>query len=146
MSIKDWIKNAILTFCIVTTGIIILTFFSSMVYSPSSDLKPVFLGQVLLLSLMIALLGLMLYSSRSMSNKEIFVRRVIHLAAIISVVIVSANCFGWNSDNHKGTLLLTVCAVLALYMVVRFIIYQKDKKEADSLNQDIQRHKQKREK
>lgn len=146
MSIKERIKYTIMIFCMVTTGMIIMLFITSMVYTPTINFQPILLGQVLLIAFLISIVSLVFHSSRQMSNTEVIIRRIMHLSAIIAIVIGFSYLFSSGDGYDPGTLVITVLSISLIYWAIYFVMYQKDKKEAENLNREIQRFKHKKEK
>lgn len=143
MSIKERIKFTITVFCMITTCMIIVLFIKSMVSNPTINLQPKLLGQILLVAFLISIISLF-RSNRQMSNKEVIIRRIVHICIIAAIVICFSYLFDSGNTYNPGTLIITFLVISLIYCVICFVMYQGDKKEAENLNRDIQRFKHKK--
>lgn len=144
--IKEWTKRILLYFCMITTGIVISAFLSCLLFAPGATFTVSFLGQILLLSLLIALMPLIqliLKPTGEISKKHWIRRQLIFMIAIIIVVLIFAFHFGWVSrTNCINVVFVSVC-VIGVYWLIQFLLYQNDKKEAAKMLKKIKMYQEK---
>lgn len=143
MEIKDLINVMVKTFFIVTVGIIVsVTVFCS-VFSRDATFGVNIFGQILLLAVLTTLPSLVLYSPKELSKKELLVRQAIHLAVLISILFYLGYIWGWIAISKPMELALYLFLIIFVYLAVKLLVFQKDKKVADQLNIGLKKYNDK---
>ncbi|MFD1903326.1 DUF3021 family protein [Paenibacillus rhizoplanae] len=91
-------------------------------------------------SLLGALTGLMLYAPDEVSEQAMRVRIVIHFLLLELLLITLASLIGVVASVSAALLLVLQIAVV--YAIVRLLSYEKDKKEAEQINERLKAVKQ----
>jgi len=146
---KEWAKRILFYFCVITTGIVISAFLSCLLFAPDATFNVSFLGQILLLSLLISLMPLIqlvLKPTLEISKKHWIRRQLIFMVAIIIVVLVFAFHFGWVSRTNWVNIVFVSVCVIGVYWLIQFLLYQSDKKEAAQMLKKIKLYQEKRKK
>lgn len=143
MEIRDLINVMVKTFFIVTAGIVVsVTVFCS-VFSRDATFGVNIFGQILLLAVLTTLPSLVLYSPKELSKKELLVRQAIHLAVLISILFYLGYIWGWIAISKPMQLALYLFLITFVYLAVKLLVFQKDKKVADQLNIGLKKYNDK---
>ncbi|QWU16220.1 Protein of unknown function [Paenibacillus sophorae] len=135
MKISEFVKGVIRNFLIIFAAIIIIItilrqiFYPDMVY----DLKSIYI--LMIFSLLGALTGFILYSPNDISEKNMRVRIIIHFLALEMILISLGNVIGIvNSALH---VIIMALQIALIYVIVRLLSWQGDKKEAQRINEKL---------
>jgi O-antigen/teichoic acid export membrane protein len=122
-------------FLIIFAAIIIIITILRQMYYPdlAFDLKSIYI--IMAFSFISALLGFILYSPNDISEKKIRIRMAIHFFTLEIVLIVLASVFDIVNSAVDGFILALQIAVI--YILVRLLSWQKDKKEAQKINEKL---------
>jgi energy-coupling factor transporter transmembrane protein EcfT len=122
-------------FLIIFAAIIIIITILRQMYYPNSafDLKSIYI--IMAFSFISALMGFILYSPNDISEKKIRIRMVIHFFTLEILLIVLASVFDIVNNVVDGFILALQIAVI--YILVRLLSWQKDKKEAQKINEKL---------
>lgn len=122
-------------FLIIFAAIIIIITILRQMYYPNSafDLKSIYI--IMAFSFISALMGFILYSPNDISEKKIRIRMVIHFFTLEILLIVLASVFDIVNSTVDGFILALQIAVI--YILVRLLSWQKDKKEAQKINEKL---------
>ncbi len=146
---KEWTKRILFYFCVVTTGSVVSAFLSCLLFASDATFTISFLWQILLLSLLIALMPLIqliLKPTIELSKKHWIRRQLIFMVAIIIVVLVFAIHFEWVSRTNWGNVVFVSACVIGVYWLIQFLLYQSEKKEAAQMLKKVKIYQEKRKK
>ncbi len=131
MRVKEYLKEAFrLTSLIFTTLITINLFLQNEV---AHDVLEV----MLLISAISGALHFLLDDNGNYSNRRLIINQVLYLLIIFIQIAIGDILLQW--ELKLGGLLLNYVIVLVIYIFIRTVMYSKDKKEADEINQFIQK-------
>jgi O-antigen/teichoic acid export membrane protein len=122
-------------FLIIFAAIIIIITILRQMYYPDLvfDLKSIYI--IMAFSFISALMGFILYSPNDLSEKNIRIRMAIHFFTLEILLIVLASVFDIVNSTVDGFILALQIAVI--YFLVRLLSWQKDKKEAQKINEKL---------
>lgn len=141
MEIKDLIQVMIKTFFIATTGIVVSAAVFCSVFSKGTTLGVSILWQILILGGLTTLPSLVLYSPRELTKKGLLVRQVVHIILLISILFYLGYIWDWITISKPMQWILYLFLVAVVYLSVKVLAFQKDKKVADQLNIGLKKYK-----
>lgn len=129
--IKKLIRNYFVVFSVIVMSITVLR----QIFAPGEyfELKDIYI--YMLCSLISVLPGLIFYSPRELSEKEMRIRIVIHFTVLEAVLLIWANGIGVVNDILHTFILAIEIAVI--YVIVRFILWIEDTRSANSINKKL---------
>jgi energy-coupling factor transporter transmembrane protein EcfT len=132
---SKFVQKIMKDFLIIFAAIIIIITILRQMYYPNSafDLKSIYI--IMAFSFISALMGFILYSPNDISEKKIRIRMVIHFFTLEILLIVLASVFDIVNNVVDGFILALQIAVI--YILVRLLSWQKDKKEAQKINEKL---------
>ncbi|OAB40592.1 hypothetical protein PMSD_01420 [Paenibacillus macquariensis subsp. defensor] len=139
MRLSEFVKSIIKDFLIIFASIIIIITFLRQIFYPdlAFDLKSIYI--LMAFSAVSALIGFILYSPHDISEKNMRVRIVIHFLAL-EVIIISLGSVIGVIDNALSVIILAL-EIAVIYVIVRLLSWQNDKKEADKINEQLKAFK-----
>ena len=139
MRLSEFVKSIIKDFLIIFASIIIIITFLRQIFYPdlAFDLKSIYI--LMAFSAVGALIGFILYSPHDISEKKMRVRIVIHFLALEVIMISLGSVIGIIDDALNVIILALEIAVI--YVIVRLLSWQNDKKEADKINEQLKAFK-----
>jgi hypothetical protein len=97
------------------------------------DLKSIYI--IMAFSFLSALMGFILYAPNDISEKKMRIRMTIHFFTLEILLIAIGSVFGIVTSAFDVVILALQIAII--YIVVRLISWQKDKKEAQKINEKL---------
>ncbi|CEG29397.1 DUF3021 family protein [Bacillus sp. B-jedd] len=136
MRLTELMQKIMKDFLIIFAAIIIILTFLRQLYLPGStfDLKSIYI--IMAFSFLSALLGFILYTPNDITEKEMRLRIVIHFLTLEILLISLASIFSLVNSAREAAMLAVQIAVI--YILVRLLSWQKDKKEARHINEKLQ--------
>ncbi|MCM3694716.1 DUF3021 family protein [Neobacillus niacini] len=136
-SLQKIMKNFLMIFALI---IIMLTILRQ-IYAPTLtfDLKSIYI--IMGFSFISALLGLILESPHDGSERKMRIKMAIHFFTLEILLITLGTVFGLVNNFTDGVILALQIAVI--YIFIRLLSFQKDKKEAQKINEKLQALKNK---
>lgn len=134
MNIENLLKTMFRSFFIIVTGIVTSMYVFCMVFYPDASFSRHDIGRILVMAFVSVLPYLLFYSGKELSKKQMYIRKLIHLPVLLSVVLYFACLWDWISINRTKEVLTLVLLFLFVYIMVYIICKYQDKKLADKLN------------
>ncbi|MCA5012093.1 MULTISPECIES: DUF3021 family protein [unclassified Enterococcus] len=133
MRIKEYLKESFrLTSLIFTTLVIINLFLQTEALTHS-------LAYMLLISAISGLLHFLIEDNEKYSSRRILFHQSLYLLIICLQIALANMLLHWQLGTVG--LLLNFMIVFLIYFFIRFIMYSNDRKQADEINQFIQKRK-----
>lgn len=135
MTSTDFIKKLIKDYFTIFALIVICMTISRQIFLPN---KPIELKEIyiyMICSLLVDLPSLILYSSEEVSEKEMRIRRIIHLIALNAILLIFANVIGFLNDILDIVVLEFQIAVI--YVLGCFLSWTNDKKATNRINEKL---------
>lgn len=135
MKLSEFIQKMAKDFLIIFAAIIMIITFLRQIYDPDAafDLKSIYI--IMAFSFLSALLGFILYSPNDISENKMRIRMAIHFSALEILLISLASVFDLVNGVVDGIILALQIAVI--YFLVKLLSWQKDKKEAQLINEKL---------
>ena len=133
-------KEILQTFFIINTGIMIGAAGFITFVQKGAELGVEILWQIIMVSLISAFAGIILYSRNELSKKQILIRTVSHYIAINIIVLACAYLFNWLDDVETIKVLSLIVCIFLVYIFVCISTYANDTKTAKRLNQKIEEY------
>ncbi|MFJ8248216.1 DUF3021 family protein [Peribacillus asahii] len=139
MKTTEFVQKIIKDFLSIFASIIIMITILRQIYYPDRafDLKSIYI--IMAFSFLSALTGFMLYSPHDISEKKMRIRMVTHFFTLEILLIALSNVLGIVNSALDITILALQIAVI--YILVRLLSWQKDKKEAQIINEKLKAFK-----
>ena len=135
MQSKSKISEALIAFCVCTACITILQGVLGMLFYPEEKLEYEAFLTPPLFGLFSVILGVVTWSKKELSVKQVLIRRAIHLLLIEGMV------FGLNyvvGNRFSIVVNLTLAfGIAVVFVAVYLILWINDKKSADLFNQKL---------
>ncbi|WP_340026394.1 DUF3021 family protein [Paenibacillus sp. FSL K6-1096] len=133
-------KDIIRDFLVIFASIIIIITVLRQIYMPELAFDLMSIYTIMGFSLLGALTGLMLYAPDGVSEQAMRVRIGIHFLLLELLLIALASLIGVVASVSAALLLALQIAIV--YAIVRLLSYEKDKKEAEQINERLKAVKQ----
>ncbi|MCL2445809.1 MAG: DUF3021 family protein [Oscillospiraceae bacterium] len=137
MDIREFARDAVSTFFVIFTCCVLAGFVWLHVWGneglPASDVVA-----MLVMSLLGALSGIVLYSNRAMKMRELVIRHAVHLCLVMGIGLSVASFMRWVSWDVPITVIGFIGLIAGGYILVSLVEYFKCKKTMDELNRKLQ--------
>lgn len=139
MKTSEFVQKIVNDFLIIFASIIIMITILRQMYYPNLafDLNSIYI--IMVFSFLSALIGLILYSPNDISEKKMRIRMAIHFFTLEILLITLGSIIGIVNSALDGIILALQIAVI--YLLVRLLSWQKDKKEAKKINEKLKAFK-----
>lgn len=140
MKISQWVRDTFRDFLVIFAAIMIIITVLRQIFEPDAafDLKTVFI--IMAFSFVGALTGFILYPADGISEKNMRARVIIHFTALEVILVSLAAVTGMVNNMAQSALLAAQIALV--YVIVRLLSWQGDKKEADRINEKLKKFKE----
>ncbi|MEK3718235.1 DUF3021 family protein [Paenibacillus sp. FSL R7-0333] len=140
MKRSEVVKDIIRDFLVIFASIIIIITVLRQIFMPELAFDLISIYTIMGFSLLGALTGLMLYAPDEVSEQAMRVRIVIHFLLLELLLITLASLIGAVASVSAA--LLFALQIAVVYAIVRLLSYEKDKKEAEQINERLKAVKQ----
>lgn len=134
MRIEELFKNMLRSFFIISTGAVASMYVFCLIFFPDVTFTLGDIGRVLLMALASDLPYILFYSRKELGKRQMLVRKVIHFAALLAILLTFAHLWDWINLNNPGQVIVFILLVIGVYAIVIGLIAYQDKKLADKLN------------
>lgn len=135
LKLSEFIQKIFKDFLIIFAAIIIIITILRQMYYPhmTFDLKSIYI--IMAFSFLSAMVGFILYSPNDLSEKKIRFKMVIHFFTLEILLIALSTVLEIVNSALEGIILALQIAII--YVLVRLLSWQKDKKEAKKINEKL---------
>ncbi|MGE7092723.1 DUF3021 family protein [Lysinibacillus sp. NPDC048646] len=139
MKTSEFVQKIVKDFLIIFASIIIMITILRQMYYPNMafDLNSIYI--IMVFSFLSALIGFILYSPNDISEKKMRIRMAIHFFTLEILLITLGSIFGIVNSALDGIIL--ALQIAGIYLLVRLLSWQKDKKEAQKINEKLKAFK-----
>lgn len=139
MNIFEFVQKIIKNFFIIFASIIMMITILRQMYDPDMaiDLKSIYI--ILAFSFLSALTGFILYSPNDLSENKMRIRIIIHFFTLEILLIVLASAI--NLVNSASGVIILALQIAVIYIIVRLLSWQNDKKDAKKINEKLKAFK-----
>lgn len=134
---REHIKNNLMSFFIIVTLVNIVIFICGIVLAPDEKLGYTAFIVPVIDGLLGVIPGLVMYSKRELTVKQMIVRDIIQLISIELIMIIFSFGFSGFSGEDVPRLIATVLSVAFVYAGVLVIMYLLDFKTAKKMTDDL---------
>ena len=134
---RDHIKNNLMSFFIIVTLVNIAIFVCGIVLAPDEKLDYTAFIVPVIDGLLGTIPGLVMYSKRELTVKQMIVRDIIQLLSIELIILVFTFGFSGFSNVEISKLTAVVLSVAFVYAGVVFIMYLLDFRTAKKMTDDL---------
>jgi len=135
MELMDYIKKLIRNYFTIFSLIVICVTVSSQILLPNKSLELKDIYIYMICSLIIDLLSLILYSTEKLSEKQMWIRRVIHFIILNGVLLIFTNVIGFIYDTLD--IIILEIQIIVIYAIFQFLVWMYDKKDANEINEKL---------
>ncbi|MBY0123577.1 DUF3021 family protein [Bacillus sp. S/N-304-OC-R1] len=135
MNLTEFVQKTMKNFLIIFASIIIIMTVLRQMYYPDLpfDLKSIYI--IMAFAFLGALTGFILYSPHDETKKKMRIKMAIHFFTLEILLISLGSIFGIVNNALEASILTLQIAVI--YFLVRLLSWQKDKKEAQIINEKL---------
>lgn len=135
MKLSEFVRSIIKDFLIIFASIIIIITILRQIYYPhmAFDLKSIYI--IMIFSLLSALTGFILYSPNDLSEKKMRIRIIIHFFTL-EILLIVLGCAINIVNDILGVILLAL-QIAVIYIIVRLLSWQNDKKDVKKINEKL---------
>ncbi|USK56229.1 DUF3021 domain-containing protein [Cytobacillus solani] len=139
MKLSEFIRDMVKDFLIIFASIIIIITILRQIYDPTMafDLKSIYI--IMAFSFLSVLMGFILYSPNDISEKNMRIRRVIHFFTLEILLITLGIVLGIVKSGLD--VIIFALQIAVIYIIVRLLSWQNDKKEARKINEKLKTFK-----
>ncbi|MEK4027490.1 DUF3021 family protein [Pseudobacillus sp. FSL P4-0506] len=135
MKLAEFVQKTAKNFLIIFASIIIILTILRQIYYPNMDFDLESIYLIMAFSFLSALTGFILYSPHEISEKKMRIRMALHFVTLEILLISLSHIFG-IVNSIVDTIILAL-EIAAIYIVVRLLSWQNDKKEAQKINEKL---------
>lgn len=140
--IKKRMVELLLTFCMVTTGSVLVCAVYNKIFWPyDSSLDENILWQLLALAFLCSM-GNFLHPYREISRKRGMIEKVVHYLYINAVVLGCGYGFGWIDKDNVPMLIVMLLGIFLVFAVVSFVVWRLHARESENLNRKLREYQQ----
>lgn len=137
------LKEMLLEFLAITAGITISTTVFCTIFDYNIYFGIGLLWQIVGLSFLCTLLGIIYVSKRELTKKQMLSRQIIHMGVLLILILFLAYRWQWIDAHSVIQPIVIIIMFLGVYSMVTYVTYIRDKKVAMMLNERLQKFKQK---
>ncbi|MDE6846755.1 MAG: DUF3021 domain-containing protein [Lachnospiraceae bacterium] len=130
------IKEIFLTFCMITTGIVVATLIYVKIYYAMNDLDANILWQILFTSFLCSL-GNLIHPVREVGKRRFKIDLLLHYLYINVVVLGMGNFFEWFDLSIPSMTLGMAILIIVIFIVISAIIWTMEKRESRRMNEKL---------
>lgn len=135
----EYIKGIIKTFIYVLGGIVISAATFITIVIPEAQLNVYLLWQIISMAAVCSLGSFIYYSKREYSKKQMKIRIAAHYLYINLVVLGGAILWGWMDTGVIMEIIFLMILIAVVYIAVCLVMFQKEEKIAENLNQRLRK-------
>lgn len=132
---KEHIKDNLMNFFIIVTLVNIVIFACGMILMPEQQLTYTAFLVPIIDGLLGIIPGLVMYSKRELTVRQMLIREVIQLLSIEAIILFFT--FGFSGSLNIKYLLVVATSVAVVYVMVNVIRYFLDIRSAKKLTDDL---------
>ncbi|MCY7692373.1 hypothetical protein SAMN04487921_10949 [Bacillus altitudinis] len=130
---KRYITNLLITFCMIFTALVLI-------YCFTFGTMPIYILQAIMFSSFFSsALTFLLYPKQTYSHKRILFQQILYIVLVMcmimtTIIIVSA-------EISLLSFIVNFLVVMALFFVIKYLLYKKDQATAEEINDLLQQRK-----
>ena len=137
MSGRELFTAMLQAFFMITTGIVVSMYVFCLIINPNASFALDEIGKILLMAFVSDLPYVLFFSRKELSKKQMLIRQVLHLSALLAVLLYLAHLWNWVNLNSLKEVTIFLVLVLIVYTIIFVATAYRDKKLADKLNDKL---------
>ncbi len=137
MHIEELLKTMIRSFFIITTGITVSMYVFCLLFYPDVSFTLDDIGRILLMAFAGDLPHVIFLSHKELSNKQMLIRKIIHLLVLSAMLLYFASLWDWVMLNDAKEVAVFLTSVWAVYAIVFLMTRHQDKKLTYKINNKL---------
>ncbi|MDO4544737.1 MAG: DUF3021 family protein [Bacillota bacterium] len=142
MNFSEIIRSMLQMYGIIVTGILAALLLDNLAVGYPLVLDSTNVAQIFLLALLGTLPTFIFYSSRELSKKALMIRSLIHIIVLEVLMLGAMYLMRWFDPGNLRLIVMIAVSVLVIYLIVRFVQWFIDKKDADEINRRLKEFKE----
>lgn len=143
-TVKRRVREILLTFCMVTTGSVLVSAAYIKVFWPGDpQIKVSILWQIPVISFVCSL-GNFLHPYREVSRRRAMLQKISHYLYINVVVLGGGYYFAWIEKGNMLMAMTMAFGILVVFVVVSAVVWSWHKRETEHLNRKLQEYQAKK--
>lgn len=140
MTLKEILNAMLRQFFIIVTGIVFCVAVFCSLFYPKVIFGLEMIWQIILLGMMSTMPQFVFYSKKELGKKQMMIRKCLHILILLIIILTAGYAWGWIYPNDIIQPIVFVLLVMCVYIVVTLLVFQKDKKVAQQLNNELKKY------
>lgn len=130
---KRYITNLLITFCMIFTALVLI-------YCFTFGTMPIYILQAIMFSSFFSsALTFLLYSKQTYSHKRILFQQILYIVLVMCMIITIIIIV--SGEISPLSFIVNFLVVMALFFVIKYLLYKKDQATAEEINELLQQRK-----
>ncbi|MFY0331352.1 hypothetical protein [Bacillus sp. YIM B13410] len=130
---KRYITNLLITFCIIFTALVLI-------YCFTFGTMPIYILQAIMFnSFFSSALTFLLYPKQTYSHKRILFQQILYIVLVMCMIMTTIMIV--SGEISTLSFIVNFLVVMALFFVIKYILYKKDQATAEEINDLLQQRK-----
>lgn len=138
---RQLLRDMCKAFFLVATGVLIAVAIGATFLVDATVMFVMELWRILFIALLSGLSGLVFYSPKEISARGMLVRYAIHFILIFSIIFYFVSHWQWLNIGTPSHFAILLISLFVIYFGTMLIIFWRDKKTADNLNEKLVEYK-----
>ncbi|MFB7036492.1 hypothetical protein ACFCVS_18525 [Bacillus altitudinis] len=130
---KRYITNLLITFCMIFTALVLI-------YCFTFGTMPIYILQAIMFSSFFSSsLTFLLYPKQAYSHKRILFQQILYIVLVMCMIITTIIIV--SGEISPLSFIVNFLVVIALFFVIKYLLYKKDQATAEEINDLLQQRK-----
>ncbi|MGE6425925.1 hypothetical protein HP440_14980 [Bacillus altitudinis] len=130
---KRYITNLLITFCMIFTALVLI-------YCFTFGTMPIYILQAIMFSSFFSsALTFLLYPKQTYSHKRILFQQILYIVLVMCMIMTTIMIV--SGEISTLSFIVNFLVVMALFFVIKYILYKKDQATAEEINDLLQQRK-----
>ncbi|MBD3860660.1 hypothetical protein IEE86_13065 [Bacillus sp. 28A-2] len=130
---KRYITNLLITFCMIFTALVLI-------YCFTFGAMPIYILQAIMFSSFFSsALTFLLYPKQTYSHKRILFQQILYIVLVMCMIITTLIIV--SGEISPLSFIVNFLVVMALFFVIKYLLYKKDQATAEEINDLLQQRK-----
>ncbi|AMM96420.1 hypothetical protein P5485_003340 [Bacillus pumilus] len=130
---KRYITNLLITFCMIFTALVLI-------YCFTFGTMPIYILEAIMFSSFFSsALTFLLYPKQTYSHKRILFQQILYIVLVMCMIMTTIIIV--SGEISPLSFIVNFLVVMALFFVIKYILYKKDQATAEEINDLLQQRK-----
>ncbi|MDN4638222.1 hypothetical protein QCD73_17050 [Bacillus sp. PsM16] len=130
---KRYITNLLITFCMIFTALVLI-------YCFTFGTMPIYILQAIMFSSFFSsALTFLLYPKQTYSHKRILFQQILYIVLVMCMIMTTIIIV--SGEISPLSFIVNFLVVMALFFVIKYLLYKKDQATAEEINELLQQRK-----